>query len=80
MTREFASALDTGRVRRNNEDAVAIDAQAGLAILADGMGGHHAGEVASAMACEIVRQDLARWRRAWPDFVNFSPVTVFGPL
>jgi protein phosphatase len=67
MTREFASALDTGRVRRNNEDAVAIDAQAGLAILADGMGGHHAGEVASAMACEIVRQDLARWRRAWPD-------------
>lgn len=67
MAREFASALDPGRVRRNNEDAVAIDPKVGVAVLADGMGGHHAGEVASAMACDIVCQDLARWRRAWPD-------------
>ncbi len=67
MAREFASALDPGRARRNNEDAVAIDAAAGVAVLADGMGGHNAGEVASAMACTIVCQDLVRWRRAWPE-------------
>lgn len=67
MAREFASALDPGRARRNNEDAVAIDATAGVAVLADGMGGHNAGEVASAMACAIVCQDLVRWRRAWPE-------------
>jgi serine/threonine protein phosphatase PrpC len=65
MAREFASALDTGRVRRHNEDAVVIDAQAGVAVLADGMGGHNAGEVASAMAGNLVCRDLVRWRRAW---------------
>jgi len=67
MPREFASALDPGLVRRNNEDAVAIDAATGVAVLADGMGGHNAGEVASEMACAIVCQDLVRWRRAWPE-------------
>jgi protein phosphatase len=70
VAREFASALDAGRARRNNEDAVAIDAMAGVAVLADGMGGHNAGEVASVMACAIVCQDLVRWRRAWPETIS----------
>jgi protein phosphatase len=43
-------------VRTNNEDTIALLPQAGLAILADGMGGHQAGEVASGMAVEMIKQ------------------------
>lgn len=46
----FAGSTDTGRQRDHNEDAFAIDAGLGIALLADGMGGHNAGEVASEMA------------------------------
>ena len=47
---EFFVLTDTGRVRSNNEDAVAIHEAARLVLLADGMGGYNAGEIASAMA------------------------------
>lgn len=47
---DFAGATDTGRQRDHNEDAYAIVPEAGLAVLADGMGGHNAGEVASQLA------------------------------
>lgn len=43
---------DTGRARDHNEDAIAWDAEHGLALLADGMGGHNAGDVASCMCIE----------------------------
>ena len=45
-----ALLTDMGRVRTNNEDAVGEDPDIGLLILADGMGGYNAGEVASGMA------------------------------
>lgn len=47
-----------GRVRTNNEDTVRCDAAAGLAILADGMGGLAAGEVASSLAVEVMFDQL----------------------
>ena len=47
-----------GRVRSRNEDATYIDAAGRFALLADGMGGHKAGDVASAMAVDIVREEL----------------------
>jgi protein phosphatase len=55
---EFATATDVGQVRRYNEDAVGIDLDQGLAVLADGMGGHRAGEVASRMATDSVLATL----------------------
>ena len=47
-----------GRVRTLNEDAVIVDREHGIAVLADGMGGHRAGEVASRMAVDIVAERL----------------------
>jgi protein phosphatase len=61
MSFEFFSATDTGRARSNNEDSVALDEAAGLAVLADGMGGYNAGEVASGMLTSFVSAELGRW-------------------
>lgn len=47
---------DPGMVRANNEDSIITRPDLGLAVLADGMGGHLAGEVASAMAIDLVNQ------------------------
>lgn len=45
---------DTGRVREHNEDAISTNLDAGLFVLADGMGGYNAGEVASRIAVKTV--------------------------
>ena len=42
MNFEFYSQTDTGRIRVNNEDAIALDVDHGVAVLADGMGGYAA--------------------------------------
>lgn len=49
---------DTGMVRDHNEDCFLVIPESGIAILADGMGGHLAGEVASAMAIDKVTHSL----------------------
>ena len=61
MTLELFSATDVGRARDNNEDSVAIDETVALAVLADGMGGYNAGEVASQMLTSFVRTEMGRW-------------------
>jgi len=61
MTFEFHCATDTGRSRSNNEDSVAIDEWSSLVVLADGMGGYNAGEVASSMATSFIKSELGRW-------------------
>jgi protein phosphatase len=63
LTYEFHSALDAGRARSNNEDSVAVEEGCALAVLADGMGGYNAGEVASSMATSFIRGELGRWLR-----------------
>ncbi len=53
---DFAEITDTGRVREHNEDAIGSDQDIGLMVLADGMGGYNAGEVASGIAVQIVTE------------------------
>lgn len=55
---QFASKTDTGLIRSHNEDSVALSPARGLAILADGMGGYNAGEVASGIATAILKESL----------------------
>jgi protein phosphatase len=61
---EMAKATHTGMVRSHNEDSITTDTQIGLAVLADGMGGYNAGEVASGIATALIssetREALAR--------------------
>lgn len=63
---EMVACSDPGRVRRNNEDSVFANAEIGLAILADGMGGHNAGEVASSMATTALSSELEHAFRTQP--------------
>lgn len=90
MSYEFSARTDQGRVRINNEDAIVVDDDAQIAILADGMGGYNAGEVASAMATRLIRTELAPWlaqagaaarpdaiRRALEDCVSKANQAIF---
>ena len=55
---EMAGLTDVGRKRSTNEDSIAMLPEMGLAVLADGMGGHNAGEVASGMAVAMISHEL----------------------
>lgn len=61
MIYEICTQTDPGLTRENNEDAVAFDPVTRLCVLADGMGGYNAGEVASGMAVTFIRSELGRW-------------------
>ncbi|MCH9698330.1 MAG: protein phosphatase 2C domain-containing protein [Gammaproteobacteria bacterium] len=54
----MASWTDVGRLRKINEDSFCVDEQLCLMLVADGMGGHEAGELASSFAATIFRQQL----------------------
>ena len=55
---EVASLSHPGMVRSHNEDSVFVDGEAGIAVLADGMGGYSAGEVASGIAVNVVSSGM----------------------
>src|SRR6187402_2677514 len=61
MNYEFCIRTDPGLARENNEDSVALDEPTRLGILADGMGGYNAGEIASGMATTFIKSELGRW-------------------
>ncbi|PIY27762.1 MAG: protein phosphatase [Comamonadaceae bacterium CG_4_9_14_3_um_filter_60_33] len=60
MNYTFCAKTDPGLIRRNNEDAVLVNTSCGVAVLADGMGGYKAGEVASGMATTMIAAELTR--------------------
>lgn len=55
---EIVSLTDPGKIRSHNEDSIATDNEAGFVILADGMGGYNAGEVASGIAVTMLADGL----------------------
>ena len=77
---EIVSSTDPGMVRSHNEDSVASDAANGVVVLADGMGGYNAGEVASGMATTVIvtelQQALARVQPNAIDEATQQPVAV----
>jgi len=64
----FWPATDVGRVRDHNEDAYLVDKKLNLYAVADGMGGHAAGEIASNLAVRTLRDALAGERDALLEF------------
>ena len=57
----FCAKTDPGRARDNNEDSVVYDEPTLTVVLADGMGGYNAGEIASGMATAFIKSELSRW-------------------
>jgi protein phosphatase len=62
----FGASTNVGKVRSHNEDRYAVEAPLGLAVLADGMGGHEHGDVAAAMAVDTMVEVISQpWRARW---------------
>jgi len=72
---EVVALSDPGMVRTNNEDAVLAKPACGLVILADGMGGYNAGEVASGMATAMLGSELEKAFAVRPPAVRDASAT-----
>jgi protein phosphatase len=58
---ESSGITDVGRKRKGNEDSYFLDDNIGLYVVADGMGGHQAGEVASRMVTEVIQKMMSEF-------------------
>ena len=66
----FYAATDVGKVRTHNEDNFLVDKKLALFIVADGMGGHAAGEIASAIAVRTVHEEVRREKELLDDYAS----------
>jgi serine/threonine protein phosphatase PrpC len=67
---QFAALTDVGRQREHNEDNFLVDKKLGLFVVCDGMGGHAAGEVASALAVRTLHEEIKREAELLSDYVS----------
>jgi len=67
-----AAKTDVGQKRQGNEDRFCLDPALGLYVVADGMGGHAAGEVASRLAVETIQEWMEKYR-------NGADAAIVGP-
>ena len=66
---QFAARTDVGRQRDHNEDNYLVDKKLALFVVCDGMGGHAAGEVASAIAVRTMHEEVKSERDMITDYV-----------
>ena len=78
-TRQFAADTHSGLQREHNEDCYEADSGLGLWLVADGVGGHSCGEVASEIVRETIHQCVARGV-SLPDAVLASHEAVLGAV